>query len=135
MSDLVRNPEDQFSHVTAHLIFPFLHYACSQCVMGGNPVQDTAKKDNLQLKQDHVSCVIRKPNFYICENKGADELCSNCKADQCLCFCYTDSTVIQNFKLHRSVCVGPGWKPQRLVFLRRCSGVTHTWNVLPSSLL
>ena len=25
-----------------------------------------------------MSCVIRKPAFYICENKGADQLHSNC---------------------------------------------------------
>ena len=27
------------------------------------------------------------------ENKGADQLRSNCEADQCLCFRYLDSTV------------------------------------------
>ena len=59
-----------------------------------------------------------KPTICICENKGADQLRSNCEADQHLCFHYTDSTVplllkIQNFKLlalfcdlHRPVCVG-----------------------------
>ena len=26
-------------------------------------------------------------------NKGADQLCSNCKADQCLCFRYIDSKI------------------------------------------
>ena len=34
---------------------------------------------------------MRKPR--LCENKGADQLRSNCEADQHLCFCYTDSTV------------------------------------------
>ena len=33
------------------------------------------------------------PNFTICENKGADQLCSNCEADQRLCFRYTDGTI------------------------------------------
>ena len=33
-----------------------------------------------------------KPTICICENKDADQLCSNCTADQCLCFHYTDST-------------------------------------------
>ena len=37
--------------------------------------------------------VIRKPDFCICENKGADQLCSNCTADQRLCFRYTDSPI------------------------------------------
>ena len=36
---------------------------------------------------------MRKPDFCQCENKGADQLCSNCKADQCLCFRYTDSPI------------------------------------------
>ena len=36
---------------------------------------------------------MRKPAICICENKGADQLRSNCKADQHLCFCYMDSTI------------------------------------------
>ena len=36
---------------------------------------------------------MRKPGFCLWENKGADQLCSNCKADQHLCFHYTDSTI------------------------------------------
>ena len=46
--------------------------------------------------------VMRKPHFCLCENKGADQLCSYCTADQrlcsyCtadqrLCFCHSDST-------------------------------------------
>ena len=50
------------------------------------------------------------------KNKGADQLCSNCIADQCLCFCYTkivqtekyiikiSSTHIQHFKLLALFC-------------------------------
>ena len=33
-----------------------------------------------------------KPTISIGENKGADQLRSNCEADQRLCFRYTDST-------------------------------------------
>ena len=33
---------------------------------------------------------MRKPMFCICENKDADQLRSNRKADQRLCFCYVD---------------------------------------------
>ena len=36
---------------------------------------------------------MRKPAFFICENKDTDQLRSNCAADQRLCFCYTDSTI------------------------------------------
>ena len=35
---------------------------------------------------------MRKTAFCICENKGADQLHSNCTADQPLCFCYMNST-------------------------------------------
>ena len=31
---------------------------------------------------------MRKLDFCLCENKGADQLCSNCTADQHLCFRY-----------------------------------------------
>ena len=37
--------------------------------------------------------VMRKPDFCLCENKCADQLCRNCTADQRLCFRYTDSTI------------------------------------------
>ena len=41
----------------------------------------------------YMSLVVRKPAFCICENKDADQLRSNCAADQRLCFRYTDSTI------------------------------------------
>ena len=34
-----------------------------------------------------------KPTICIGENKGADQLRSNCEAVQRLCFCYSDSTI------------------------------------------
>ena len=34
----------------------------------------------------HMSHVMRKPTFCICENKDADQLRGNRAADQCLCF-------------------------------------------------
>ena len=40
----------------------------------------------------YLSRVVRKPLFCLGE-KGADQLRSNCEADQHLCFCYTDSTI------------------------------------------
>ena len=36
---------------------------------------------------------MRKPDFWLCENKGADQLRSNCEADQRLCFRHMDSTI------------------------------------------
>ena len=40
----------------------------------------------------YLSHVMRKPTFYICENKDADQLRGDREADQRLCFRYTDST-------------------------------------------
>ena len=34
-----------------------------------------------------------KTRFCICKNKGAEQLYSNCTADQCLCFRYTNCTI------------------------------------------
>ena len=63
--------------------------------------------------------------------KDADQLCSNCTADQRLCFHYTDSTIPVFFPnpkfqasshllwLYSPVCVGPGRKPLRPVFSQR----------------
>ena len=36
---------------------------------------------------------MRKPAFYICENKDADQLRGNREADRRLCFCYIGSTI------------------------------------------
>ena len=41
----------------------------------------------------NMSRIMRKPAFRSCENKGADQLRSNCEADHCLCFRYSDSTI------------------------------------------
>ena len=66
---------------------------------------------------------MRKPDFCLCENKGADQLCGNCEGDQRFCFRYPDSTIpplplpkISRYfllRLYRPVCVRPGRKPQR----------------------
>ena len=54
-----------------------------------------------------------KPTISIGENKGADQLRSNCEPDQHLCFGYSDSTVplLLKSEISRSVCVGPGRNP------------------------
>ena len=41
----------------------------------------------------HMSLVVRKPAFCICENKDADQLRGNREADQRPCFRYIDSTI------------------------------------------
>ena len=45
-----------------------------------------------------------KPTICIGKNKGADQLCSNCKADQRLCFRYMDSTIPLLSKPERPRC-------------------------------
>ena len=44
---------------------------------------------------------MRKPTFFICENKDAAQLRSNCEANQRLCFRYMDSTTLVCFKTDR----------------------------------
>ena len=41
----------------------------------------------------YMNLVMRKPAFYICENKEADQLRDNREADQPLCSRYMDSTI------------------------------------------
>ena len=48
---------------------------------------------NVFLVCSYMSRVVRKPDFCLGENKGADQLRSNCEADQRLCFRYSDSTI------------------------------------------
>ena len=42
----------------------------------------------------YMSLIMRKPYFCLCENKGADQLCSNCTTDQHLCFHHLDCTIL-----------------------------------------
>ena len=43
--------------------------------------------------RNHMSRVVRKPAFCICENKDADQLRGSREADQRLCFRYTDNKI------------------------------------------
>ena len=54
----------------------------------------------MRIRLHKLSCVMRKLNFAyvktefcICENKGTDQVCSDCAADQPLCFHYIDSII------------------------------------------
>ena len=76
---------------------------------------------------------MRKQDFSLCKNKDADQLCSNCTADQCLCFRHSDTVQFLFYlnpefqassfllSLYSAVCVRLGRKPRKLVFLRRGS--------------
>ena len=47
----------------------------------------------MDMHLSNLSRLMGKPTICIGENKGADQLRSNCEADQRLCFRYTDSTI------------------------------------------
>ena len=76
-----------------------------------------------------MSHVMRKPDFCICKNKGADQISAFVFATQestqkMQFLLYLDPTFQDSsfpLMLHRPVCVRSGWKPPRLVFLRRGS--------------
>ena len=50
-------------------------------------------KTRLSNDEAHLSRVMRKPAFNICENKDTDQLRGNREADKRLCFHYTESTI------------------------------------------
>ena len=52
-----------------------------------------SQKWHFRLIRVNMSLVVRKPAFYICENKDADQLRGNREADQRLCFCFLESTI------------------------------------------
>ena len=71
-------------------------------------------EDHVVVPGNTLSRVLRKPAFCICENKGADQLHSNCPADHGLCFRYIDTTIPLLPKSENSnLNVGPGHKPLR----------------------
>ena len=76
-------------HRTAdqHLNF---HYIDSFSLVCDGPVKSC---ENRAIPLFYLSGVVRKPAFYLCKNKDADQLRSNREADQRLCFSYTDSTI------------------------------------------
>ena len=51
-----------------------------------------------------MSRIVRKPEFCLCENKGADQLRGNREADQRLCFRHSDSTIPLLLKSEISSC-------------------------------
>ena len=52
-----------------------------------------AGKQNEKELNLQMNLVMRRPDFCICENKCADQLCDNRTADQRLCFRYSDTTI------------------------------------------
>ena len=69
------------------LIFLFNNYSAYSKVV------TVASRYSSNLTDETLSGIVRKPDFCLGENKGADQLRSNCEADQRLCFRYMDSTI------------------------------------------
>ena len=87
-------------------------------------------KPHLIGKAYHNMCRnVRKLDIWLNENKGADQLCSNCTADQPLCFCSKDSMMLLLSRYEISsflllcLAVEPGLcqTTQRPVFSKCCS--------------
>ena len=83
-------------------------------------VNEKMKQMVYQQCNRYRRCFLRKPNFCICENKDADQLCGDREADQRLCFRYIDSTIplLSKFEISclspSSVAVQPGLCRTRL---------------------
>ena len=75
---------------------------------------------NFPIIHVYMSRSMRKPDFWLGENKGADQLCSYAQLISPFVF----TTWIVQFSLlwlYRVICVGPDRNPRRLVFLCRGS--------------
>ena len=60
----------------------------------GNHIVDFLTMPLISMRSlNFLSRIMRKPDLGICENKGADELRSNCEAGHHLCLHYIDSTI------------------------------------------
>ena len=69
--------------------YSFISYCCFK-----TEIVNTRSNRLIDLDyQNLMSRVVRKPDFFICENKDADQLRGNREADQRLYFHYTDSTI------------------------------------------
>ena len=87
-----------FSQIRVNAVNPTLVLTKMTLDAGfGDPVKAQPILDWIPLKRlagdYHLSLIMRKPAFCICENKDADQLRGNREADQRLCFRYTDSTI------------------------------------------
>ena len=107
----VRKPHNLFSHDTAQIM-------------------TQTRYELRHVKTGYCLC-----KNCLCENKVADQLCSNCTADHCLCFLYTNSKIsllksdISSFK-PSSVTAGAWLGIRKTGFL-----VSRHVSYMPSSLV
>ena len=107
VADLVVYPwtlEKSLKTITGDGIDRSLCFRCQANEYDGTRIIDKIYND-LEHNTTAITCMVllsrysncqpklRKTNFCLCDNIGADQLCSNCTADQRLCFRDTDSTV------------------------------------------
>ena len=79
-----------FSHIEKDMVFSYnAEYIVGNSIIAR--IQISLQENNNYIY--YMSHRMEKPTNCICENKGADQLRSNCEADQRLCFRYTDSTI------------------------------------------
>ena len=79
-----------------------------------NP-EDKFSPDMAQCKGLNMSCIMRKTAFFICKNKGGDQLHRYCSADQRLSIYFLNPKFPASSHLlwlYSLVCVGPSWKPE-----------------------
>ena len=88
-SDILSGPEMPEHNIS----FISLKTRIIELLLKALMIDNDSANTQMLLGRYKVSRIIRKPDFHLCENKGTDQLCSNCTADQCLCFRYTDSTI------------------------------------------
>ena len=87
----------------------------------------------VQEFKNYVSHVTRKQDYCLCENKGADQLCSNCTDDQHLCFHYKGSTnpllfiskipSIKHFSVSVLVGLGQSWSETPVFWCHGSCGI------------
>ena len=85
------HPSSKKKIVAAKLVcaFVFAHAKCWFSHDAAHIFGNNHSKHDKQPKNNSffiLSRIVRKPDFCICENKGADQLRSYCEADQHLCF-------------------------------------------------
>ena len=66
-----------------------MHY----CILQINYISCLCLYSFKKVMIHNMSRIVRKPDFCLGENKGADQLRGNREADQRLCFRYSDSTI------------------------------------------
>ena len=87
---------------------------------------------DVRCRHHYLSRIVRKPDFCLCENKGAfSAFVFATRIVQFLFYLNPKLQASSSFlSLYRPICVGPGRKPRRPVFSRRGSFHVHNSSIL-----